>query len=95
MVEDGTIIGVISRSDLLEHMKGDGAAIFAGPDEYPAGRLRSRSVRKLMEELLPERIISILRHAGAIAERRGEEAYVVGGAVRDLLLRTKIWISTL
>jgi len=89
VVEDGRIIGVISRSDLLEHMKLPRRSDSAGPDEYLGGRVRSRSVRKLMEELLPERVIGILRHAGTIAERRGEEAYVVGGAVRDLLLRNQ------
>ncbi len=87
VVDDDRIVGVISRSDLLEHMKLPRRSDSAGPEEYPVGRARSRSVRKPMEELLPDRIINILRHAGAIAERRGEEAYVVGGAVRDFLLR--------
>ena len=89
VVEDGKVVGVISRSDLLEHMKLPRRSDSAGPDEYPTGRVRSRSVRKLMEELLPEHILTIFRRAGEVAERRGEEVYLVGGAVRDLLLRNQ------
>lgn len=87
VIGDGRIVGVISRSDLLEHMKLPRRSDSAGPDEYPSGRVRSRSVRKLMEELLPLEVIGILRRSGEVAERRGEDVYLVGGAVRDLLLR--------
>lgn len=87
VIHEGKIVGVISRSDLLEHMKLPRRSDSAGPEEFPAGRMRSKSVRKLMEERLPERVIRILRSAGEVAARRGEAAYLVGGAVRDLLLR--------
>jgi tRNA nucleotidyltransferase (CCA-adding enzyme) len=87
VIHEGKVVGVISRSDLLEHMKLPRRSDSAGPDEFPAGRMRSKSVRKLMEERLPERVVHILRRAGEVAARRGEAAYLVGGAVRDLLLR--------
>ena len=40
-----------------------------------------------MDERLPKEVMQILRKAGEIAERRQEDIYLVGGAVRDLLLR--------
>jgi tRNA nucleotidyltransferase (CCA-adding enzyme) len=87
VIDDGRIVGVISRSDLLEHMRLPRRSDSAGPDEFPASRMRNKSVRKLMEERFPERVVRILRHAGEIAAQRRESAYLVGGAVRDLLLR--------
>lgn len=87
VIDQGRMVGVISRSDLLEHLKLPRRSDSAGPDEFPVGRTRNKSVRKLMEERLPERVLGILRRAGAVAQRRGEAVYLVGGAVRDLLLR--------
>ncbi len=87
VMDHGTLVGVISRSDLLEHMKLPRAKDSASPEEFPGGRMRSRNVRKLMEEQLPPAIMEILRSAGEVASSRGEDVYLVGGAVRDLLLR--------
>ena len=87
VIDQGSVVGVISRSDLLEHLKLPLRSDSAGPDEFPTGRMRSKSVRRLMEERLPKRVTDILRRAGDVAEARGESAYLVGGAVRDLLLR--------
>ncbi|MBI4962630.1 MAG: CBS domain-containing protein [Desulfomonile tiedjei] len=87
VIEDGKLVGVISRSDLLEHLRLPRRSDTTGPEEFPIGRVRSKSVRKLMEERLPEHIVKILRRSGEVAARRHEEVYLVGGAVRDLLLR--------
>ncbi len=87
VIDEGKMVGVISRSDLLEHLKLPRRSDSAGPDEFPIGRARNKSVRKLMEERLPDRVLHILRRAGEVAQGRGETVYVVGGAVRDLLLR--------
>lgn len=87
VIDEGKMVGVISRSDLLEHLKLPLRSDSTGPEAFPVGRMRSKSVRRLMEERLPKRIIEVLRRAGEVAEARGENAYLVGGAVRDLLLR--------
>ena len=81
------MVGVISRSDLLEHLKLPRRSDSTGPEEFPVGRMRTKSVRKLMEERFPDRVTGILRHAGEVAAGRRESVYLVGGAVRDLLLR--------
>lgn len=87
VTHNGKIVGVISRSDLLEHLKLPRRSDSAGPDEYPSTRVRGKSIRKLMDERLPKNVMQILRKAGEVAEIRREDIYLVGGAVRDLLLR--------
>ena len=87
VIEEGRLVGVISRSDLLEHLRLPRGSDSTGPDEFPSGRSRPKSVRKLLDERLPRRVVEVLRRAGEVASRRGEDVYLVGGAVRDLMLR--------
>ncbi len=87
VMENGDLVGVISRSDLLEHLRLPTHNDASGPDEFPEARSKSKNVRKLMEERVPPNILAILRQAGETASLRDEAVYVVGGAVRDLLLR--------
>jgi len=89
VIEDGTMVGVISRSDLLEHLKLPRESDSTGPEDYPVGRMRAKNVRRLLEERLPGEVLDILKQAGAVAETRGEQVYLVGGAVRDLMLRNR------
>ena len=72
VLDEGRMVGVISRSDLLEHLKLPRTSDSSGPHEFPVGRMRSRSVRRLMEERLPERVLSILKRAGEVADRGGK-----------------------
>lgn len=87
VVDDGRLVGVISRSDLLGHLKLPQGSDSSSPEEFPSGRQRTKSLRKLLEERLPHYVLAILKKAGEIAEQREESIYLVGGAVRDLLLR--------
>jgi tRNA nucleotidyltransferase (CCA-adding enzyme) len=87
VVDDGRLVGVISRSDLLGHLKLPQGSDSSTPDEFPAGRPRTKSVRRLLEERLPRDVLNVLKNAGDIAEQRQESVYLVGGTVRDLLLR--------
>ncbi len=87
VMDDNLLAGVISRSDLLEHMKLPSRRDSANADEFPSGRLRAKNIRRIMEEMLPDRVLEMLRRAGQVAEARHEAVYLVGGTVRDLLLR--------
>jgi len=40
---------------------------------------------------LPARYLSVLRQIGRLADERGVSVYLVGGVVRDLLLKREIW----
>jgi tRNA nucleotidyltransferase (CCA-adding enzyme) len=86
VVDGEELIGVISRSDLLAHLRLP-AAKDAAADDFPVGRMRSKSVRRLMDERFPQKVLDILTLCGEVAAGRNEEVYLVGGAVRDLLLR--------
>ncbi len=90
VMEDGKIIGVITRRDLLDYLVQDGDQL---PDPvYDEETIRSKkgsvkNIVNLMKEQLPGKIINLFRELGEVADRLEYRAYVVGGFVRDLLLR--------
>jgi len=86
--KQGKIKGVITRTDLLntlvrqpKHIPGQ------RPDPLKEEvRARTRNVSKFMTERLSKRILNILEMIGKTAEDTGNNAYVIGGFVRDLFL---------
>ena len=81
VTQDGLVIGVVSRTDLL-HL------LIASDEETQWSQpLRKKNIVGLVRERLPKRIQEILRQAGEVAQELGYHAYLVGGVVRDLLLR--------
>jgi tRNA nucleotidyltransferase (CCA-adding enzyme) len=81
VLEDGRVIGVISRTDLLHLL------IATGEEAQWTQPLRKRNIAGLIRERLPKPIQVILRQVGEVAAELGMNAYVVGGFVRDLLLK--------
>ncbi|TFG42526.1 MAG: CBS domain-containing protein, partial [Syntrophobacterales bacterium] len=88
VVEAGRIVGVITRTDLLNILVGQRQA----EPEASAEALResfnprTRNVTKFMQERLSPRILGILKGLGETASRLNCGAFVVGGFVRDLFL---------
>ncbi|MFQ5482193.1 MAG: CBS domain-containing protein [Nitrospinaceae bacterium] len=81
--EDGSLVGVVARGDLLRHLH------LAIPHSIPLldpGRRAVKNVKSLMVDRLPRRVMDLLNRVSALAHRRQVRAYVVGGFVRDLLL---------
>ena len=92
VMEEDTVIGVITRTDLLEAMHDDFRRTqsfeeTSGEDDTPDSRVRN--LGELMREILDPRTLRILKTAGKVAEDSGDRAYFVGGLVRDLILRRK------
>jgi tRNA nucleotidyltransferase (CCA-adding enzyme) len=90
VVSEGQIKGIITRTGFLRFLHDVRDVVHPDPGEdIPAeGALaRRKLVHKLMQELLPARVFDLLVGAGAVAERLGMMAYVVGGFVRDLVMR--------
>ncbi len=88
VVEGAHIIGVITRTDLLNILVGqrrEGSVLAAEAPREP-GAPRTRSVIKFMQERLSARVLDVLRGVGRTASALGCGAYVVGGFVRDLFL---------
>jgi len=75
VVEKDTVIGVITRLDLLQVIKEDMAKF-------------KEKRRKLK---IPENIKPISEEVGKIAKELGYRAYIVGGVVRDILLGKEVW----
>jgi tRNA nucleotidyltransferase (CCA-adding enzyme) len=72
---DGRVIGIVTRTDLLRSLAGAGAG-------RPSPALASE-----LERALPPARRDLLRLVAHAAETRRAALYVVGGFVRDLLLR--------
>ena len=80
---DSSVVGVVSRTDLIN--------IFAQePGRMnPTDRApKSRNMGRTMLDRLPKDVLDILEKAGALGRSRQTPVYVVGGFVRDLLLKT-------
>ncbi len=86
--DTGLLVGVASRSDLLNKLYGES---LKKPGTSSKGQeiryAHSKSVKGLMRERLAQRIFHLFETAGNVCDEMGFNVYVVGGFVRDLLLR--------
>lgn len=73
--EDGEIIGIVTRTDLLK--------IQAGNNTLVSGR---ENLSQKLEEILPHGKLALLKLISEKAYGQRVAAYIVGGFVRDLLL---------
>lgn len=83
VVERGTILGIITRKDVLRAEHGDAYL------DRRLARAHPKAAQKFLgsvETLLPEYARDALRRLGEVAAERGQRAHVVGGFVRDMLL---------
>ncbi|OGQ87362.1 MAG: prohead protease [Deltaproteobacteria bacterium RIFOXYD12_FULL_56_24] len=91
VVEEGKVLGVITRTDLLHLLVNDPAHIprrlLAETDQPSVAR--NRNLSTLMVEVLSREIMVLLQTLGEVAQETGCHAYAVGGFVRDLLLHVK------
>jgi len=89
VVEDGRVLGVITRRDLLDLMLSDHVddprALY--DQDALSHWSKRKNVQSVIAEQLTRDIIQTLREFGKLAETLGYKAYAVGGFVRDLLLR--------
>jgi len=76
VVEDGEIVGIVTRTDLIKLWS------------EPRRASRAKEIAQKMEELLPPNLLAFLKKASKMAKEMGYSLYPVGGFVRDLLLGT-------
>lgn len=86
--DSGTLVGVITRTDLLRVMY---AGIHGREEEvYDIARddiqVRRRHMENVMQKRLSSRVYGLLRELGKTGDHLDLPVYVVGGFVRDLLL---------
>lgn len=86
VIEDGKIIGAITRTDLLrtlyEEFLRRSRIEKAEAKERPS---IGRNIALLLKEKFPPEIYGILKLAGEVGDQLGINAYLVGGSVRDIL----------
>jgi len=82
VVEEGRLIGGITRTDLLRALH-DALT----PSPLATSTTRRKAVAKLIDERLASPIVFLLRGLGQVGEELGQQVYAVGGFVRDLILR--------
>lgn len=88
VVEDGKLVGIVSRTDVLRTLHGDLLphriqAVYL-PEEEASGE--RKTIKQLLQERLPPRITELLAKISYVADKNQRQVYVVGGFVRDLLL---------
>ncbi|MFC1858167.1 CBS domain-containing protein [Thermodesulfobacteriota bacterium] len=88
VVEQGSIIGVVTRTDLLNVLFHESPKkIGDSPDlVLDPSKARTRNVIKFMKERIPKHLLGVLKSIGQVASDLGYGAYIVGGFVRDLFL---------
>jgi tRNA nucleotidyltransferase (CCA-adding enzyme) len=83
VVRDHAMVGVITRTDLINLMIQEPARI---PESFLSDKRQEKNIRQLLHERLSKPIIGLLQVAGQIGQDLGVEVYAVGGFVRDMLL---------
>ncbi len=84
VVENGSVVGVVTRTDLINILIEESARI---PETLLPEKNRERSIRSILHERLPKKVFALLCRAGEMAEEMGYSLFAVGGFVRDILLR--------
>lgn len=84
VVENDQLIGIISRTDIIQALH-EQVALTDHNDEDTSNE--ETNVDDLLQEQLDERIYHLLKDIGAVAKREHVSVYLIGGIVRDLLLQ--------
>ena len=88
VVEDKNVLGVITRTDLLNILVGDPLIPeFLHDSGNTSHFIRKKNMAGMLKERLPRNIIKLLKDLGHVADMSGYNAYLVGGLVRDVLLK--------
>ena len=74
VVQDGKIIGIVTRTDLLKTL--------APPEAHPS----RQNLAARLQQFLPPARLALLRAVAELADEEEMALYLVGGFVRDLLL---------
>ncbi len=88
VVENNKVVGVITRTDLLNILVG-GPVIpdFLYESRHASHFQKKKNVAVLLKERLPKNFNRFLMDAGQVADILKYNAYLVGGLVRDVLLK--------
>ncbi len=92
VVEQGSLVGLVTRTDLLRYMLGNTGVTEEGERQSLERRglqTRRKKLDRYIATQLPPRVRQLLQQLGTVADESGVRVYLVGGFVRDLILRRK------
>ncbi len=90
VTEEENVVGVITRTDLLNILLGDHLIPEAFYDSKISSHfMRKKNIATILKERLPRRITQRLKNLGQVADMLGYNVYLVGGLVRDIILKHK------
>lgn len=88
VVEDGRVVGVITRRDLLKYLVEERSVEPTTLNGVPVKeKRRQKNIISMLRERLPAYIVDLLKQLGEVGKELGYGVYAVGGFVRDILLR--------
>ena len=90
VLKDGQLLGVITRTDILNILieRSPTPEFLYNSEDVPRF-VREKNIGNLLKERLPGKIIKILKDLGEIADNLDFNVYLVGGLVRDVILKYK------
>ena len=88
VLENSKVVGVITRTDLLNILVG-GPVLpdFLYDSHHAAHFQHKKNMAAMLKERLPRRVIALLKEFGHVADMMGYQAFLVGGLVRDVFLK--------
>jgi len=89
VLKNSRLIGIVTRADLVRSLFQTQTYRAAGDKEIDKGDLWIENISELLESALPSNLKSLISRIGKRAQELGMKAYIVGGAVRDILLGEK------
>ncbi len=87
VLANGQLVGIVTRTDVLRELHQQKARDRGSNAELPNCPV-PESVEQLLRSRISPELWQLLSIAANIAQNRGWQLYIVGGAVRDLLLAT-------
>lgn len=81
VLEEGQLVGIVTRTDVLRQLYQR-----AHPSRQPQAGELTACLKTRLQTCLPGALQAVMTQAAEQAEQRGWQLYLVGGAVRDLLL---------
>jgi tRNA nucleotidyltransferase (CCA-adding enzyme) len=83
VLQQGRLVGIVTRADLVRALYQSGRA--RGEKDAGNGFLWMENITNLLEASFTPEVRDVLRRIGQKAQKMGMKAYIVGGAVRDIL----------
>ncbi|MEB3161076.1 MAG: CBS domain-containing protein, partial [Synechocystis sp.] len=96
VMQDGQLVGIVTRTDVLRQLLQDRSERFCDlPTPSPTTQPDRRALLDVLQTHLHPSTWQLLTKAAQQAQRRGWHLYIVGGAVRDVLLKDsqEIWLQ--